>query len=761
MAQRGSGNSGMRRNAALLLALLAMLPGCGALFPRATTVDQRLAALPRPGPQLARPVTIRWNDHLVPWIEAENDTDLAYALGMVHGHLRGAQVMIMRMIARGRLAEMAGPLATDYDHALRILDFGKAAPEVVRNWPPETRAFVEHFLAGLNRSLLAGPRPPEAGLLGLDREPITAEDLVAIGRLAGTDINWLILFAVLQERGTPGFAARWQRLRESGAGTAPPEGADPGAARLTSLLRDMGRNGSNTVAVSPARSASGAALLANDPHLGLNLPNLWLIVGMRSPSLHAVGLMVPGLPIIGIGRTPDIAWGGTNLRSAASDLFDVSRLPPEQFTAGETTIRQRLWFSASRPVRTTPLGPVMTDAAVVPARPGDQLALRWVGHEPTDEITALLRAARARSTAEFRTQLAGFGVSPQNFLYVDRAGNIARSVATILPSRPGFPEADPVLDGSNPATTAPWQRLWHTPDLPGLENPPDGLLASANENPALWAPNAPPIGFVFSDGDRVRRLRELVTSKPRITPEDLMALQADTRAPKATTLAAALLRRLDALPGGPPAPEMLARLRGWDGDYAAESEAALVFELILGQLAPALNATQNLRLDNNWGTLTTFLLRDLDARPAAEREALLRQAVERAAPVAAQYRTWGEVHRLRAAHWLVNLPVLGRNFVLGTYPVGGSRETPMKSGHGFVTGPHEVSFGSMARHVSDMADPDANWFTLWGGQDGWLGSAAFASQVPLWRDRQPIRMPLRPETVVREFPRVTVLTPDR
>jgi penicillin amidase len=137
----------------------------------------------------------------------------------------------------------------------------------------------------------------------------------------------------------------------------------------------------------------------------------------------------------------------------------------------------------------------------------------------------------------------------------------------------------------------------------------------------------------------------------------------------------------------------------------------------------------------------------------------LREAVAGAAPLAARYANWGEVHRLRSAHWLVNLPVLGRQFVRGSYPVGGSRETPMKTGHGFVTGPHEVSFGSMARHISDMADPDGNWFTLWGGQDGWLGSAAFEDQVPLWRARQGIRMPMRPETVAAEFPLVTRLVP--
>ena len=84
----------------------------------------------------------------------------------------------------------------------------------------------------------------------------------------------------------------------------------------------------------------------------------------------------------------------------------------------------------------------------------------------------------------------------------------------------------------------------------------------------------------------------------------------------------------------------------------------------------------------------------------------------------------------------------------------------MKTSHGLLDGTRRTaSFGSMARHVSDMADTDANWFTLWGGQDGWLGSAAFMDQVPLWRDGRAVRVPLRAETVAREFPRVTRIEP--
>jgi penicillin amidase len=734
----------------LLLAAVALLPGCSALFPRQVTVEERIAALPTTAPGLTQPVTIRWNRHMVPWIEAETDTDLAYALGVVHGHLRGAQIQIMRMVARGRLAEMGGPIATDIDHSLRILDFGKVAPQVEAAWPDDTRQFVTAFLAGLNQVLLTGPRPPEARLLGLKREPITAQDLIAIGRVAGTDINWFSLGALLPQRGTPEYTQRWQRLREaglSGAGTT-----------LSRILEGTSKSGSNAVAVDAAHSATGGALMASDPHLGLNLPNLWLTVGMRSPSYEIVGMMIPGLPVVGFGRNRHLAWGGTNLRSASSDVFDIASLPPEQITERRVSIRQRLWFSAERTVRDSPLGPVVSDIPLTKLRDGERLALRWVGHDVSDEITALLRAARARNGAEFQAAFDGFAVSPQNMIWADDSGRIGRIIATRLPQRAGFPDREPVLDATDRAATASWERLWDWRDLPQVIDPPDGILASANESPTSWAgPNTRPVGYYFSDGDRVGRLRALLQLKPRLTPADLVALQADTVAPKAATLAAELLARLDALPGGPPEPAFLARLRNWDGNYAAESEGALVFELLIGRLAPAVAVAAGQRAEAGWAYLTTFLLRDLDALPG--RAEVLRRAVVEAAPLGAQHRSWGDVHRIRAAHWLVNLPVLGRRFVLGVYPVGGSRETVMKSGHGFVAGPHEVTFGAMARHVSDMADPDANWFSLWGGQDGWLGSQAFDDQVALWRSQQSVRVPIRRESVAAEFTSVTTLRP--
>ncbi|MEJ0046252.1 MAG: penicillin acylase family protein [Rhodospirillales bacterium] len=119
--------------------------------------------------------------------------------------------------------------------------------------------------------------------------------------------------------------------------------------------------------------------------------------------------------------------------------------------------------------------------------------------------------------------------------------------------------------------------------------------------------------------------------------------------------------------------------------------------------------------------------------------------------------SWGEVHRYRPAHHFSALPVLGRRFRGIAFPAPGGDDTLHKSGHGFVTKPHYVRFGACARHISDLADPDANFFVLLGGQDGWLGSANFDDQVALWRQGEYVQVPLLANSIAERFPLVTVL----
>lgn len=736
-------------NSLLPAALRALL---AAVRPKPVALADRLAQFPTSGLPLERPMVIRWNSHHVPYIEAETDRDAAVGIGLVHAHLRSAQIALFKRFFYGRLSELVGPFARNIDHAIRILDYGQAADALDSRLPPATRAWIEGYVDGLNGYHQHLKRlPPEFAVLGMRPEPYTFRDILVGSRFAATDFTWLTYFPILAERGRPGFKELWNRTLA--AGDLPTVSVSPHDDKgefEDLLLGTAGRIGSNSVVVAPAHSQSGAAMIASDPHLGLSMPNLWVLMGVRSPSYDLVGLSIVGLPVFGIGRNPQLAWGGTNLRAASSDLFDVSRLPPDQVSGAETVIRCRFWRPIRRPVRKTPFGPVVSDASMVKMPDRSMLSMRWVGHEPTDEFTSLLAAARARTPDEFRDAFVGYGVSGQNMLFADVNGNIGRVIAVTQPIRDEFPKDDPVLDASDPATH--WQGFAGVLDLPYTLNPPRGVLASANDRPTG---TSLPIGFTFGTDDRMQRLYTLLEDKPKLGIADLERLQTDTFAPDAARLAAQLTTEIDAL-ADLAADPFVRRLKNWNGDYDAQSPGAVAFEtflyhLVLG-LYGAAKAADLPELYSQWSYLTTFLVPDLLERGAAEREALIRRALSRGAADAARFPTWGDMHRLQVGTSLARMPLLGRLFVIEDLPVGGSRQTPMKMSHGLERRRHNASFGSMARHISDMADLDANWFTLLGGQDGWIGSETFLDQITLWRERRYIRMPLRRESIAREFP---------
>ncbi|MCY4550749.1 MAG: penicillin acylase family protein, partial [Defluviicoccus sp.] len=253
-----------------------LLAGCAlvAPLPEETSIEQRLSVFPTSGLPLEGRVTVHWDEHQIPFIEAEHDGDAAFALGLVHAHLRLGQMEAYRRVAQGRVAEMVGPFGTDIDHALRILDFGRAAAEIEAGLPPATRAWLERFVAGINHHLeTAGELPYEFAALGLEREPWSIRDVLAFGRLAGTDVNWLEWLDLLGLRGRDDWPALWARLIEAGSSSATSFGAGETAAHLRTLLGGLSRSGSNSLAVAPGMSATGAAIMANDPHLGIRLPN--------------------------------------------------------------------------------------------------------------------------------------------------------------------------------------------------------------------------------------------------------------------------------------------------------------------------------------------------------------------------------------------------------------------------------------------------------------------------------------------------------
>ena len=368
------------------------------LAPTNVSTAKRLETFPTEGLPLDHPVSIRWNRHQVPYIEAETDDDLAFTLGLVHAHLRGAQMNLMRLVVKGRLSELLGPFTKEMDHALRAMDLTVCTKGMWERMPESTQRWMTRFTDGVNHYQGQQKlRPLELRLLRAPREPWTVDDVLSVGRLLGADFNWLTFLALLPQRKSEAFSMLWRRVLEAG-GTLGDNYIDPEPEQeLAKMVVAAGKAGSNTIAVAANRSESGNAMIGSDPHLGLSLPNTWVLAGLRSPTMNVVGLMLTGLPFVCMGRSPYMAWGGTNLRAASTELFDVSGIPESEIETIETEIKIRGAKSIKRKIRRTPYGTIMSDAPFFPCGEGETIAFRWVGHQPTDEPTCFLDAARAKT----------------------------------------------------------------------------------------------------------------------------------------------------------------------------------------------------------------------------------------------------------------------------------------------------------------------------------------------------------------------------
>ena len=142
---------------------------------------------------------------------------------------------------------------------------------------------------------------------------------------------------------------------------------------------------------------------------------------------------------------------------------------------------------------------------------------------------------------------------------------------------------------------------------------------------------------------------------------------------------------------------------------------------------------------------------------AATLRAALAAGLSAAADGLDAFSGWGDMHRLRLAHPLSRVPLIGGRYRFVEEGVAGSSETVMKTAHNATAERHTVTYGSNARHISDLSDPDENYFVLLGGQDGWFNSTTMLDQWELWRRGEYVRVPLTPSEVHASFPHVLSL----
>jgi penicillin amidase len=290
--------------------------------------------------------------------------------------------------------------------------------------------------------------------------------------------------------------------------------------------------------------------------------------------------------------------------------------------------------------------------------------------------------------------------------------------------------------------------------LPAALDPDVGFLISANNHPLK---TEPPISAGGNSNDRYARMARLIEQGSPLAIEDLRSIQRDVHLPSGLAAAQALV---ELAPEDRHA-EFRALVAEWDGDFDRDSKGApayrrWAFELLAGPYTERLGESFTDAWKGSVG-LHERLLADLQSGWLSADD--VAAALDRAAEEHDPEQTWGAVHRLPLRHPLGAIPWLGRGYRWGELEGDGTLGTVRKTAGPFTPDEHESFFGAQARHLHDLSDPDANYFVLLGGQDGWIGSANLIDQVELWESGEFIQMPLRRPAIEAGFTRALTLTP--
>ena len=736
---------------------------------------------------LSAPVEVIRDRSGVPHITAETPDDAYFAQGFVVASERLFQMDLTFRYATGRLAGMLGELALPLDRFARTVGWNRSGVKIATAFDDRSRAMVQAWGSGVRAWLDVMPaRPVEYEVLDLEPDVPTASDIESRVASAAVFLAWnlsgnwdaeLLRMEVAERLGVVA-------VQELFPGT--PSFDEQKGWEFLELLRNApprpGGQGSNNWVVSGSRSETGAPLLANDPHITVGMPPIWFECHLTTPAFDVSGVALPFAPGIVIGRTARVAWGTTNVSGDTQDLY-LEKLAddgaiyddeeePLQIHREEIQVR-----GSEEPhiltVKETRHGPILDSYLIGAGRPEvvegitRNVALRWVGADHAVQPSVLERMATAANAAEFRAAVEGWTCPGQNFVFSDVDGTIGMQTTGVFPIRAyGHTGAVPVAGWKSGNEWLGWIPF---EELPAEENPPDGALSTANQR--LQSETAAhQIGHDYSPPFRAQRIEQLLSHAPAHSVDRFADFQSDTLSLPATLLTALLI---GVEPRTARQERAIDLLRGWNGDVAADSAAAAIYEawcaaiaweVLLRRLGEELFDHYYAKRASTNPFRSEVLPRLLaDASPdwfGAEglepRDDRLRTALDAALDELERELgddvdawRWGAFHHARFRGPISITPELAELFTGADVEVGGDEQTVLASS--FLPGESwRAQVVPSWRQVVDLSDPDAARGVLPTGQSGNPESPHWNDQAGLWASGRHHPMPFTRAAVERE-----------
>jgi penicillin G amidase len=589
-------------------------------------------------PGLAQPVRVIFEKDGTAHVIAQTDADLFVAVGYVHARFRLFQMDLMRRQGEGRLSQVVGKAALDSDRFELQLGLLRTAQQEWAQADDVTKTALTAYARGVNDRISEAKRqhqlPVMFTLLGYEPQPWTPIDtlivkgdmtqtlnftdtplvMALLNKSLGADLTstWFpVLPPNLQSPYDPGPyptkptvapIAAMRSVTDSEAATA--------AAlheRLAALPPGLLATGgaSNNWAVSSAKSASGGALLAGDPHLHLTLPSIWFQLTEDSPDYHTSGVSIPGTPVVLIGHNQHIAWSLTDAQNQQTFFYEEKEdgAHPGQY------LWKDAWHAYDTVNYDIPVlgGPtdhltvkLSTHGPVISER-GQTTSVWWAGNIPSQDFGVLMRVGQASDYQGFRDALRDWHSPTHNFVYADDAGNIGLISAGYFPlvaqGQPWLPM--PGTGEYDVTGTVPYD------DIPQVYDPPEGFIWSANQRQV--GPDYPYyIGTAsnfFDPGYRANEIKRVLSQAGKLSAADMMALQSDTRDFLASEITPQLVNALagDQLTTS----EQQARdlLASWDFRMETGSAAASIWstfwEAYLSQTFDSIWKAKNVTVDRH------------------------------------------------------------------------------------------------------------------------------------------------------------------
>ncbi len=568
-------------------------------------------------PGIKGEVTIIYDSVAIPHVFAGNDDDLYLAQGFVTAKDRLWQMEFQTHAAAGRISEVIGQVALDFDRRQRRLGMLHAAQNALMKMEadPIAKRMVDSYTSGINnyiQSLSYENYPFEYKLLDYAPEPWTnlkcallLKNMAQTLNMGEKDLEMTnalklfgkatldILYPDQEPVGDPivDNAGKWNFKPvplDSVPMALPSE-----LVTLAPLQQSPPDVGSNNWAVSGSKTATGSPILCNDPHLNLSLPSIWYIIHLNAPGVNTMGASLPGSPAVISGFNDSIAWGVTNAQRDLVDWYKVQfkdASKKEYMSDGvwkaSTTVSEDFIVKNGTTFRDvityTHHGPVVFDESFHKESEEADFAFRWIAHDPSEEIMTFYKLNRAKNHKDYMGALDHYSSPAQNFVFACVNGDIAMRIQGKYPVR-RKEEGKFILDGTK--TSNEWQAFIPNDQNVMYKNPTRGFASSANQYPVDFTYPYYVGGSSF-EAYRNRRINQVLNESTNVTPADMMKLQNDNYNLKAAESLPMFLSHLDTTALNNSEKEAYTILKSWDLYNNIDSQGASYYEAWWDALMP-------------------------------------------------------------------------------------------------------------------------------------------------------------------------------